>query len=109
MRRCALYAPDHVHHKHSHDPLPFPELRTSRCSTATNRRMPTLARIGRHAGDGRGADRLRGLVVTIITTRWTHARRSTAVEERGISVDRFANGVVAETWLMATDWGYCSS
>jgi ketosteroid isomerase-like protein len=38
-------------------------------------------------------------VVTIFTTRWRHARRGTDVTERGIFVDRFANGKVAESWL----------
>ena len=95
-----LYAPDHVHHAHWHDPLPLPgseeqpvldryeQADVNARTDMTDMRVTVEEQIG--CGDW---------VVTIFTTRWIHARRGTAVEERGIFVDRFANGKVVETWL----------
>jgi ketosteroid isomerase-like protein len=95
-----LYATDHLLHSHWHDPLPLPG----------DDDQPVLDRY--EQSDAHARTDMTDLhvtveeqiacgdwVVTIFTTRWTHARRGTAVEERGIFVDRFANGKVAESWL----------
>ena len=95
-----LYAPDHVLHSHWHDPLPLPgndgqpvldryqQADTSARADATNLHVTVEEQVA--CGDW---------VVTVFTSRWTHVRRGTAVTERGIFVDRFANGKVAESWL----------
>ena len=94
----ALYAPHHVMHEHWHAPLPLPgsedqplldryELsdRNARADT-TGLRVTVDAQVA-----------CEDWVVTVFTSRWTHARRGTAVAERGISVDRIADGKVVET------------
>jgi ketosteroid isomerase-like protein len=96
----ALYAPDHVMHEHWHAPLPLPG-----CDD-----QPLLDRYEQSDRNAR-AD-MTGLrvtvdkqiacgdwVVTVFTSHWTHTRRGTAVAERGISVDRIADGQVVETWV----------
>ena len=96
----ALYAPDHVLHKHVHDPLPLPG----------SDDQPVLDRYQQADANARTDEAdlqvtveeqiaCGDWVVTIFTSRWRHARRGTAVVERGISVDRFTNGVVAESWV----------
>jgi ketosteroid isomerase-like protein len=99
-----LYAPDHVLHSHWHDPLPLPGndgqpvLDRYQQADATARADETDLQVTVEEQIAWG-----DWVVTVFTSRWTHARRGTAVAERGIFVDRFANGKVAESWLCG-DW-----
>jgi ketosteroid isomerase-like protein len=101
-----LYAPDHLMHQHWQDPLPLPGRDD----------QPLLDRYQQADANARADERDTRVtveeqiacgdwVVSIFTSRWTHARRGTAVVERVISVDRIANGVVAESWISSDRLG----
>jgi ketosteroid isomerase-like protein len=96
----ALYAPDHVMHEHWHAPLPLagsedqPLLDRYEQSDRNAREDMTDLRITVDQQIACG-----DWVVTVLTSRWTHARRGTAVAERIISVDRIVDGKVVETWV----------
>ena len=101
-----LYAPDHVMHQHWRLPLPL----------AGSADQPLLDRYEQTDANAR-ADTTDlqvtvdeqftcgDWVVSVLTSRWTHARCGTAVTERAIFLDRFADGKVVETWVAADRLG----
>jgi ketosteroid isomerase-like protein len=102
-----LLAPDHVLHELTHDAHPMPGTDD----------QPILDRYEQDLANGRVdfpdttatideqfacGDR----VVTITTTRGTHAASGRAIAVRGIGVDRIADGRIAESWLCGDRLGF---
>jgi predicted ester cyclase len=101
-----LYAPDHVMHQHWHAPLPLPGTdeqplldRYQQLDAKARADVPDMRyTIEEQIACGEW-------VVTVFTARGTHARRGTAIEERGISADRIVNGSIVESWMSADRLG----
>jgi ketosteroid isomerase-like protein len=94
-----LLAPDHVDHPLTYDPPPLPGTegdpvldRYEQADATMRRDFPDLQIVIDEAlvcGDR---------VVSITTSRGTHAASGLPVTVRGISIDRVADGKIAETW-----------
>jgi ketosteroid isomerase-like protein len=94
-----LTAPDHVQHELHHDPLPLPGTDDQPLLDRYDQSNATIfvdfpdteLTIDDQFASG---DR----VVTLYTARGTHARSGRLIEQRGVAIDRVADGKIAETW-----------